>query len=133
MKALFAKRFELDRDILSIIDHGANFLEYKVDRVTIYQDEYYFWDCIKYFVKAICIAFLVTLNDFKLLSFLSCEMLLMCYIISLLIFKPYKFSNIYKQLRDVQLLFYEVLLMFATFISFGGQILIDQLSNETLN
>jgi hypothetical protein len=82
IKALFVKRFELDRDLPTILNLGASFLEYN--------DDYFFWDCVKYFLKASCITLIITLYQHTLISTLMCILVLSIYILVVLYLKPYK-------------------------------------------
>lgn len=90
VKMLFVKRFELDRDVPTILNQGGCFLEYKVPEKYSLEDEYFFWDCVKYFIKALCIIIVVTLFKWRMYSLLTCMAVLLIYIIALVRLQPYK-------------------------------------------
>lgn len=116
IKTLFVKRFELDRDLPTILNLGGSFLEYN--------DDYFFWDCVKYFLKAICITFIVTLYEYTLVSTSLCMIVILIYVAIVYILKPYKAQ---------QLMAIELMLMIITFISFACVTVINEVGGVQLS
>lgn len=95
---------------------GGSFLEYN--------DDYFFWDCVKYFLKAICITFIVTLYEYTLVSTSLCMIVILIYVAIVYILKPYKAQ---------QLMAVELMLMIITFISFACVTVINEVGGVELS